>query len=150
MNSVLTSSSPSRLYMMAAGVFMDGSINFPEKVTEKEQEMLQHISNAVYSSSTTESVFACRHSHFLSPPATPLSLSFSSMATADSHHHRELQLCHSSSSSFKLFNPILACHGSRDSHETTYSLRFFCCCYFYSISHPLSSPLSVSNQAKEH
>ncbi|XWS64726.1 hypothetical protein CRYUN_Cryun05aG0028600 [Craigia yunnanensis] len=43
------------------------------------------------------------------------------MATAADDHHRKLHLRHSSSS--KLSNPILACHASRDSHETTASLR---------------------------
>ncbi|XWS42535.1 hypothetical protein CRYUN_Cryun16bG0022700 [Craigia yunnanensis] len=84
--------------------------------------MLPQSSNAVYSSSTSESVFAFRPSHLLSPPPTPLSLDFFSMATAADDHHRKLHLRHSSSSSSKLSNPILACRASRDSHETT-SLR---------------------------
>ncbi|XVE89944.1 hypothetical protein DITRI_Ditri20bG0036800 [Diplodiscus trichospermus] len=85
--------------------------------------MLQQNSNAVFSSSTTDSVFAFRQSRFLSTPPTPLSLGFFSMATAADDHHRKLQLRYSSSSSAKLSNPILACRASRDSPDTTSSLR---------------------------
>ncbi|XP_021283003.1 phosphoribosylaminoimidazole carboxylase, chloroplastic [Herrania umbratica] len=88
--------------------------------------MLQQNLNAVFSSSSeSSSFFAFRPSHFLSPPPIPLSLRFFSMAADDDHHiRRKLQLCHSSStSSFKLLNPVLACRASPDSHETTSSLR---------------------------
>ncbi|XVF31058.1 hypothetical protein REPUB_Repub16aG0112700 [Reevesia pubescens] len=83
--------------------------------------MLQQSSNTVFLSSTIESIFVFRHSHFLSPKATTLSLGLSSMSIAadDHHHHCKLQLHHSSSS--KLPNPILACGASRDTHDTTTS-----------------------------
>ncbi|XVF06356.1 hypothetical protein REPUB_Repub06bG0041100 [Reevesia pubescens] len=83
--------------------------------------MLQQSSNAVFWSSTTESVFAFRPSHFLSPQPTPLSIGIFSMVTtvSDDQHPRKLQLRHPSSSSSKLSNPILACRASRDSHETS-------------------------------
>ncbi|XP_022744422.1 phosphoribosylaminoimidazole carboxylase, chloroplastic [Durio zibethinus] len=84
--------------------------------------MFQQSSKAVFPSSTTESVFAFRQSHLLSPPSTPFSLGFLSMATAADDHHRKLHMRHSSSSS-KMSNPILACRASRDSHETTTSRR---------------------------
>ncbi|XVE62788.1 hypothetical protein DITRI_Ditri06bG0147900 [Diplodiscus trichospermus] len=87
--------------------------------------MLQLSSNAVFLSSTTESVFAFRPYHLLSPPSTPLSFSvyFFSMATAADDYHRKLHLRRSSSFSSKLSNPILACRASGDSNETTSSVR---------------------------
>ncbi|XWS57723.1 hypothetical protein CRYUN_Cryun09bG0197800 [Craigia yunnanensis] len=77
--------------------------------------MLQQGSNAVFSSFTTESVFAFRQSHFLYPPPTPFSFGFFSMATAADNQQRKSHLRHSSSS--KLSNPILAYRASCDSHR---------------------------------
>ncbi|KAK6288882.1 hypothetical protein POUND7_000423 [Theobroma cacao] len=87
--------------------------------------MLQKSSNAVFSSSSeSSSFFAFRPSHSLLPPPTPLSLRFFSMTADDDHpHHRKLHLRHSSTSSFKLLNPVLACGASPDSHQTSSSLR---------------------------
>ncbi|WRX22700.1 PurE domain - like 1 [Theobroma cacao] len=87
--------------------------------------MLQKSSNAVFSSSSeSSSFFAFRPSHSLLPPPTPLSLRFFSRAADDDHpHHRKLHLRHSSTSSFKLLNPVLACRASPDSHQTSSSLR---------------------------